>query len=180
MSENKKRSMDELKRIDVATFKSSEKLPVVVILDNIRSLNNVGSAFRTADAFRIEKIYLCGITAKPPHREIHKTAIGATDSVEWKYYETTISAIKELQQQNYNIVAVEQCQNSILLNRFTPSQTQKTALIFGNEVDGVSQQVLDSCDKVVEIPQYGTKHSLNISVSLGIVLWKVFEEIKFF
>lgn len=172
--------MKELKRIDVATYKSSEKMPVILVLDNIRSLNNIGSAFRTADAFRIEKIFLCGITAKPPHREIHKTALGATDSVEWEHYNTTKEAVEELKKQKYSVVGIEQCQESIMLNKFTPSKTQKTALIFGNEVEGISQTVVDCCDEIVEIPQYGTKHSLNISVSIGIVLWRVFEEVKFF
>jgi 23S rRNA (guanosine2251-2'-O)-methyltransferase len=180
MSKHTKKSMKELKRIDVSTYKSSEKMPVVLVLDNIRSLNNIGSAFRTADAFRVEKIFLCGITASPPHREIYKTALGATESVEWQYCETTMDAIKEIKEQKISVVAVEQCQKSVLLNEYSPLKGQKTAFVFGNEVDGVLEEVLENCDKVVEIPQYGTKHSLNISVSIGIVLWRVFEEIKFF
>lgn len=166
--------MQELQRIDVATFKQSEKLPLVVILDNVRSMNNVGSVFRTCDAFRIAHVYLCGITAQPPHKEIEKTALGATESVDWSYVASTASLVKELIMNNYQVYAVEQVKNSIPLTDFTSDFSQKTALIFGNEVMGVEQDVIDLCNGCIEIPQLGTKHSLNISVSAGIVLWHLF------
>ncbi|MBP7102735.1 MAG: RNA methyltransferase [Bacteroidales bacterium] len=171
---NEKLSMEELQRIDVATFKQSEKMPLVVILDNVRSMNNVGSVFRTCDAFRIAHIYLCGITAQPPHKEIEKTALGATESVDWSYVASTATLVKELIMNNYQVYAVEQVKNSILLTDFTPAFSQKTALVFGNEVMGVEQGVIDLCNGCIEIPQLGTKHSLNISVSTGIVLWHLF------
>lgn len=171
---NEKLSMEELQRIDVATFKQSEKMPLVVILDNVRSMNNVGSGFRTCDAFRIAHIYLCGITAQPPHKEIEKTALGATESVDWSYVASTATLVKELIMNNYQVYAVEQVKNSILLTDFTPAFSQKTALVFGNEVMGVEQGVIDLCNGCIEIPQLGTKHSLNISVSTGIVLWHLF------
>ncbi|MDD4210274.1 MAG: RNA methyltransferase [Bacteroidales bacterium] len=171
---NEKLSMQELQRIDVATFKQSEKLPLVVILDNVRSMNNVGSVFRTCDAFRIAHVYLCGITAQPPHKEIEKTALGATESVDWSYVASTASLVKELIMNNYQVYAVEQVKNSIPLTDFTSDFSQKTALIFGNEVMGVEQDVIDLCNGCIEIPQLGTKHSLNISVSAGIVLWHLF------
>ncbi len=164
----------ELNRLDVAAFKKAEKSPIVVVLDNIRSLNNIGSVFRTADAFLIEKIYLCGITAKPPHKDIHKTALGATESVNWEYAKNTIDVINSLKKQGYTIVSIEQAENATMLNEFSIAPNTKYAVVFGNEVKGVLQEVVNESDVVVEIPQYGTKHSLNISVSAGIVLWHMF------
>ena len=178
LSDMQKRSMAELNRLDVDSFKKSWKLPVVVILDNVRSMNNIGSVFRTCDAFRIEKIYLCGITACPPHKDIEKTALGATQSVDWQYFDATKSAIEKLKTDGYKIYAVEQVKNSILLHQFTVEKTEKIALVFGNEVMGVEQEVIDNCDGSIEIPQFGTKHSLNISVSAGIVLWQMFLELR--
>ncbi|GMQ30130.1 RNA methyltransferase [Algoriphagus confluentis] len=163
--------MEELDRMSVQEFKKTEKSPLVIVLDQIRSLNNVGSAFRTADAFRIEKIYLCGITGTPPHRDIQKTALGATESVDWEYCLNTIEAVKKLKEEGYQICALEQVDRSINLNEFSPEKGKKYALIFGNEVFGVEEEVLKSCDHVLEIPQLGTKHSLNIAVSLGISVW---------
>lgn len=145
------------------------------MLDNIRSLNNIGSVFRTSDAFLIEAVYLCGITAQPPHREIQKTALGATESVDWKYFNTTIEAIQELKISGYQIASIEQAENSTMLNEFNPS-TEKIAIVFGNEVKGVEQEVIDKSDVVIEIPQHGTKHSLNISVSCGVVVWDLFNK----
>ena len=163
--------MDELNRLSPEEFKEVEKTPLVLISDNVRSLNNVGSAFRTADAFRIEKIYLCGITGRPPHREINKTALGATESVDWEYAETTLEVIKTLQRDGYEVAALEQVNHSISLNHFIPNPQKKYGLVFGNEVFGVEEDVIIDCDHVIEIPQIGTKHSLNISVSIGISLW---------
>ncbi len=163
----------ELNRLTVEEFKKTEKHPVVIILDNVRSLHNVGSVFRTGDAFCIEAVYLCGITATPPHNEIHKSALGAEDSVAWKYFENTLDAVNLLKEQGYTIIGIEQVENSVLLTDFKCSKEQKYALIFGNEVKGVQQQVIDNCNQCIEIPQFGTKHSLNISVSVGIVLWEV-------
>ena len=162
---------EELNRLDVEGYKSAPKSPVVVVLDNIRSLNNIGSAFRTSDAFRVEAVYLCGITAVPPHRDIQKTALGATESVNWKYFKTTEEAVLELKGRSYCVVAVEQADESIDLQNFKINLNQKYAFIFGNEVRGVEEAVVRMADDVVEIPQLGTKHSLNISVSIGIVLW---------
>lgn len=167
----KKLSMEELNRLTVEDYKKAPKSPLVLVLDNVRSLNNVGSAFRTGDAFRIEKIYLCGITGKPPHRDIQKTALGATDSVEWEYCLNTMEAITKLKESKYKICALEQAEKSEMLHAFQPLADQKYALVFGNEVFGVEEQVLAASDAVIEIPQKGTKHSLNISVSLGIALW---------
>ena len=161
----------ELERLTVEEFKQADKFPVVIVLDNIRSQNNIGSAFRTGDAFRIESIYLCGISATPPHREIHKTALGAENTVDWKYFDTTIEAVKLLKEQGFKIVAVEQAAQSIMLQDFKSSISEKLALIFGNEVDGVDDSIMEMADYCVEIPQFGTKHSLNITVSLGIVIW---------
>ncbi|MEX2593585.1 MAG: RNA methyltransferase [Anditalea sp.] len=163
--------MDELNRLSPEEFKEMEKTPLVLILDNVRSLNNVGSAFRTADAFRIEKIYLCGITGTPPHREINKTALGATESVAWEYVEVTMDAIKRLRREGFDICAFEQVSHSTLLNQFTPQPQKKYALIFGNEVFGVEEEVIVDSDHVIEIPQLGTKHSLNVSVTMGIAIW---------
>jgi tRNA G18 (ribose-2'-O)-methylase SpoU len=161
----------ELERLTVEEFKQANKFPVVIVLDNIRSQNNIGSAFRTGDAFRIESIYLCGISATPPHREIHKTALGAENTVDWKYFDTTIEAVKLLKEQGFKIVAVEQAAQSIMLQDFKSNISEKLALIFGNEVDGVDDSIMEMADYCVEIPQFGTKHSLNITVSLGIVIW---------
>jgi len=168
----------ELERLSVKAFKEATKIPVVVVLDNIRSLNNIGSVFRTADAFLLEKIYLCGITAQPPHKDIHKTALGATESVNWEYEEHTLSCVEKLQQNGYQCFAIEQAENSIMLNQFNASQHSKIAVVFGNEVKGVQQSVVDACKGCIEIPQLGTKHSLNISVSAGIVLWEVFKSTR--
>jgi tRNA G18 (ribose-2'-O)-methylase SpoU len=171
----KKLSMDELNRLSTDDYRKARKLPFVVILDNIRSQNNTGSVFRTADAFRAEAIYLCGITATPPHREIQKTALGATESVEWKYYAQTEIAVQELKQKGYSILAVEQTDASISLDNYKPDINAKYALIFGNEVKGVQQEIAELADICIEIPQKGTKHSLNISVSAGIVMWTFFQ-----
>lgn len=167
----KKLSMNELDRISVQEFKKAEKSPIVIVLDQIRSLNNVGSAFRTADAFRIEKIFLCGITGTPPHRDIQKTALGATESVDWEYCQNSMEVVRKLKDNGYQVCALEQVDQSIPLHEFVPKQDKKYAMIFGNEVFGVEEEVLRACDQVLEIPQLGTKHSLNISVSLGIAVW---------
>lgn len=164
----------ELGRKDINDFKAAKKTPLFVILDNIRSLNNVGSVFRTSDAFLIEKIYLCGITATPPHKDIQKTALGATDSVDWEYTENALSLVQKLQKEGVKIISIEQAENSTILPNFVPKKNEKYAVIFGNEVKGVQQSVVDASDYCVEIPQFGTKHSFNISVSVGIVLWDLF------
>jgi len=168
----------ELNRISVDEFKSSEKTPIVVVLDNIRSLNNIGSVFRTSDAFVIEEINLCGITATPPHREIQKTALGATESIKWKYYEHTLDAINELKKNGYLIISIEQVRDSISLEKFNIQPAEKYAIVFGNEVKGVQQEIINVSDYCIEIPQFGTKHSFNISVSAGIVLWELYKKIK--
>ncbi|WP_445748231.1 RNA methyltransferase [Polaribacter sp.] len=168
----------ELKRLTIEGFKTVEKTPLIVVLDNIRSLNNIGSVFRTSDAFLIEKIYLCGITATPPNNEIHKTALGATDSVDWEYAESTLSVVQNLKNLKFKVLAIEQAENSTKLNDFHPDKNQKYAVIFGNEVKGVQQKVVNEADFCIEIPQFGTKHSLNISVSAGIVLWDIFVKLK--
>lgn len=168
----------ELDRISAEEYKSSTKTPLIVILDNIRSLNNIGSVFRTADAFLIEKIYLCGITAQPPHKDIHKTALGATDSVEWEYVENIAKLLQSLKEQNIVILSIEQSEDSILLHDFKVENDTTYAVIFGNEVKGVSQGVVSKSDAVIEIPQWGTKHSLNISVSTGVVIWDLFCKLK--
>jgi 23S rRNA (guanosine2251-2'-O)-methyltransferase len=170
----KKLKLDQLGRISVEEFRQSSKLPVTIVLDNIRSLHNVGSAFRTSDAFRLEKIYLTGITGTPPHREIEKTALGATASVDWEYAEKTGDLLKRLKNDQYTIVAIEQTSQSEPLNKFAVEAGKKYCLIFGNEVHGVSEDALGLADKALEIPQHGTKHSLNISVCLGIVTWEFF------
>ena len=169
----------ELGRINIAEFKSAKKIPVIVVLDNIRSLNNIGSVFRTSDAFLIEKIYLCGITAIPPHNEIRKTALGATESVEWEYRKDIMELINEMKKAKVTIVSVEQAESCIVLQKFQVELNTKYALVFGNEVKGVQQEVVSSSDCCIEIPQYGTKHSLNISVSCGIVLWDIFRKLKY-
>jgi tRNA G18 (ribose-2'-O)-methylase SpoU len=168
----------ELNRLSVEEFKNTEKNPVVLVLDNVRSLHNVGSAFRTADAFALQKIYLCGITGKPPHREINKTALGATDSVDWEYHENTVSVIERLKQEGYVVVVIERADNSQYLDQYTP-ENKKIALVFGNEISGVQEFILPLADAVVEIRQFGTKHSLNISVSIGIVAWDILSKKKF-
>jgi 23S rRNA (guanosine2251-2'-O)-methyltransferase len=167
---------EELERLSVDAFKEASKIPVVVVLDNIRSQNNIGSVFRTADAFRLEEIILCGITSTPPHREIHKTALGATESVDWKYVEETVDAIAELKQNGYTILSVEQAEGALSLEKMTLEAHEKVALVLGHEIRGVDQRVVDLSDHCIEIPQYGTKHSLNISVAAGIVIWEVFRK----
>ena len=162
---------EELVRLTINEFKSANKMPVVVMLDNVRSMNNVGSAFRTGDAFLIEKIILTGITAQPPHREIHKTALGATETVDWAYFDTTTEAVAALKKEGYELVAIEQADESVSLLDFKPKFDKKYCLIFGNEVMGVEEEIVKAADSCIEIPQHGTKHSLNISVSIGVVLW---------
>ncbi len=168
---------NELERISVADFKSAKKTPIIVVLDNVRSAMNVGSVFRTADAFIIEKIYLCGITATPPNKEIMKTALGANDSVDWEYIKYTKDIIATLKGKKHHIFGVEQTKNATFLNNFEPLN-KKVVLVFGHEVFGVSQEVIDLCDECIEIPQFGTKHSLNISVSVGVVLWEVWQKMN--
>jgi 23S rRNA (guanosine2251-2'-O)-methyltransferase len=163
----------ELGRLTTEQYRKSEKAPFIIVLDNIRSQSNVGSVFRTADAFLTRSIYLCGITARPPHREIQKTALGATESVDWKYFEETAEAIRELKSKNFKIVGIEQAEGSTDLGDFSLEPGKGYALVFGNEVNGVDQKIIDECDYVVEIPQFGTKHSFNIAVSAGIVLWEL-------
>ena len=171
----RKLSMDELNRISKEDFEKAEKLPIIIVLDNIRSLSNVGAFFRTADAFRIGALYLCGITACPPHREIHKTALGADETVKWRHFETTEAACRQLKEDGYRIYAVEQIENSIPLQDF--EFDTHTAYILGNEVEGVSEEALPYCDGAIELPQEGTKHSINVSVCAGIVMWKLFENL---
>ena len=172
----RKLEIQELSRLDVSSFKSHPKNPLVLVLDNIRSLNNVGSAFRTADAFLLNKVYLCGITGKPPHREINKTALGATESVAWEYWEEVTEAVGQLSRRGYKILLVEQTDTSTKLMDFQPDPEDNYALVFGNEVFGVDTNLLPMADYCLEIPQYGTKHSLNVSVSVGIVVWSVLEK----
>jgi len=174
----RKLKLEELGRVTVEEFRGSEKLPVTIVLDNVRSMNNVGSAFRTSDAFRLEKIWLTGITATPPHREIEKSALGATASVAWEYAEKTADALKALKQQGYQIIVVEQTTKSTLLQEFHPEKGQKYCLVFGHEVHGVSDEAIALADVALEIPQEGTKHSLNIAVCLGIVTWEFFRQLR--
>ena len=169
---------EELERLSNEAFKLEKKHQVILILDNIRSLNNVGSAFRTSDAFLIEKIYLCGITGKPPHRDINKTALGATDSVEWEHVKETSEVVSKLKKDNWKILSVEQAEGSLSLEKFKPVKTEKYCFVFGNEVFGVEQDVVSASDECLEIPQFGTKHSLNISVSIGVVLWHYISQLK--
>lgn len=169
---------NELGRKSVTDFKEAQKTPIIIILDDIRSLHNIGSVFRTADAFLIEKIYLCGITAVPPNKEIHKTALGATETVEWEYEKSVTDAIEKLKAEQITVFAVEQVEHSILLQDLEVAAAKKYALVFGNEVYGVSQQAIELCDGSIEIPQLGTKHSLNISVSAGIVIWDIFKKLN--
>lgn len=169
----------ELGRKSVKEYKKADKSPIIVVLDNVRSLNNIGSVFRTSDAFLVNAVYLCGITAKPPDKGIQKTALGATESVPWKYFESTVEAIHELKADGYDIISVEQAEEAVSLENFIVEKTGKYAVVFGHEVRGVSQEVVDLSDHCVEIPQFGTKHSFNISVSAGIVLWELFNRLDF-
>ena len=168
----------ELERKSIEDFKTSEKTPLIIVMDDIRSLHNIGSVFRTADAFLVEKIYLCGITATPPHKEIQKTALGATETVAWEHNKSVIDVIKNLQAENVTVLAIEQVEQAYLLDEFELDVTKKYALVFGNEVYGVSQEAVALCDGCIEIPQLGTKHSLNIAVSAGIVIWDLFKQLK--
>lgn len=168
----------ELNRISAEEFKKAEKLPLVVILDNVRSLHNIGSVFRTSDAFRVECIYLCGITAIPPHPEMHKTALGAEFTVDWKYVNNAVEAVDNLRREGYVVFSVEQAENSIMLEDMRLEQGKRYAVVLGNEVKGVQQEVIDHSDGCIEIPQYGTKHSLNVSVTAGIVIWDLFKQLK--
>lgn len=169
----------ELDRLNVDQFKSAEKTPIIIILDNIRSLNNIGSVFRTSDAFLIKKIYLCGITATPPHNDIRKTALGSTETVAWEYIEHTLDIVNKLKAKNVKVISVEQAEKALQLHNFIPQPQTTYALVFGNEVKGVAQDVVDVSDVVIEIPQFGTKHSLNISVSCGVVVWDVFNKLNY-
>ncbi|MBR3454142.1 MAG: RNA methyltransferase [Bacteroidaceae bacterium] len=170
MTDHTKLKVTEMGRMSVEDFRNSIKIPIAVVLDNVRSMYNVGSVFRTADAFRLEQICLCGITSTPPHPEIHKTALGAEDTVSWTHYDNTLDAVSELRRHGFMIIAIEQVKNSIMLQDFNINTNQKYALVFGNEVKGVQQEVVDLCDDCIEIPQFGTKHSLNVSVTAGIVM----------
>jgi 23S rRNA (guanosine2251-2'-O)-methyltransferase len=174
----KKLKNSELQRKSIAEFKSAEKIPLVVVLDNIRSQNNIGSIFRTSDAFLVEEIILCGISAVPPHPEIHKTALGSTESVNWRYMGSTLEAIKYLREKSYQILAIEQAVGSIALGDYQPESGVGQAVIFGHEVHGVAQEVMDACDVCLEIPQYGTKHSLNISICAGLVIWEFYKKLS--
>ena len=168
----RKLKITELNRLTVDEFKQANKLPLAVILDEVRSLHNIGSVFRTSDAFLVERIYLCGITATPPHPEMHKTALGAEDTVDWKYVKHTLEAVEELHNEGYTVLAIEQVEGSTMLDELGLEPDKKYAIVMGNEVKGVQQEVIDACDGCIEIPQYGTKHSLNVSVTTGIVLWE--------
>ncbi len=165
--------MDELNRLSPEEFKQAKKAPIVVVLDNVRSMHNVGSIFRTSDAFAIEKLFLCGITARPPHRDIEKAALGATESVDWEYAENTLALITKLKSEGYTILSIEQAEHSISLENYKVSATEKYAIIFGNEVEGVAQEVISTSNACIEIPQFGTKHSFNVSVTAAIVLWQL-------
>ncbi len=175
---NRKLKNSELDRKSIEEFKEAQKTPIIVVLDNIRSLNNIGSVFRSSDAFLVEKVYLCGITATPPHKDIQKTALGATETVAWEHVEDTNVLIEKLQADNVKVLAIEQAEDAVFLNDFKPEATTKYAIILGNEVKGVQQSVVSASDTVIEIPQYGTKHSLNISVTTGVVLWDLFAKMK--
>lgn len=176
--EHRKLKITELNRISAEEFKKADKLPLVVILDNVRSLHNIGSVFRTSDAFRVECIYLCGITATPPHPEMHKTALGAEFTVDWKYVNNAVEAVDNLRREGYIVFSVEQAENSIMLKNMQLEQGKRYAVVLGNEVKGVQQEVIDHSDGCIEIPQYGTKHSLNVSVTAGIVIWDLFKQLK--
>jgi 23S rRNA (guanosine2251-2'-O)-methyltransferase len=175
----RKLANSELERKDQEEFKQASKTPIIIVLDDVRSLHNIGSVFRTADAFLVEKIYLCGITATPPNKEIHKTALGATDTVAWEYSKDVLEVICSLKQDGVKVLAIEQVEDAMLLQDFEPDTDTKYALVFGNEVKGVAQEAVSKCDGVIEIPQLGTKHSLNISVSAGIVVWDVFRKLQY-
>lgn len=174
----KKLKLEELGRIDVETFKETEKIPLIIVLDNIRSMHNVGAVFRTSDAFLVEKIILCGITPQPPHREIHKAALGATESVDWQYYESVKEAVLDLKSLKYEVFGIEQTSDSVMINDFEIDSSKKYAVVLGNEVEGISEEILNHCDGFLEIPQLGTKHSLNVSVCGGIVIWEFFKNLK--
>ena len=174
----RKLKLEELNRITIEEFHQAEKIPLIVILDNVRSQNNIGSVFRTSDAFRVEEIILCGITSTPPNAEIHKTALGAENSVKWRYFEETLGAVKELKNNGYTIYSIEQTENSISLETLQLDKSKKYAVILGHEVHGVQQEVVNISDACIEIPQYGTKHSLNVSVTAGIVIWDLFKTLK--
>lgn len=174
----KKKNIEDLHRISVETFKSTKKKPLIVVLDNVRSLHNVGSVFRTSDAYLVEKIFLCGITAVPPSAEIHKTALGAEDTVQWEYAENTVAVVDSLKANGYEVIAIEQVEESVSLNDFVIDDNRKYAVIFGNEVKGVQQSVIDQCDACIELPQFGTKHSLNVSVTAGIVIWEFSKQMQ--
>jgi len=174
----RKLKITELNRISIEEFREAKKLSLIVVLDNVRSLYNIGSVFRTCDAFRIDSIYLCGISATPPHQEIHKTALGAEDTVNWKYFKDTIDAIEDLKSKGYYIYSIEQVEGSIMLENLQLDKDYKYAIVLGNEVKGVQQQVVDISDSCIEIPQYGTKHSLNVSTTAGIVIWDFFKQLK--
>lgn len=178
MSSTKKLKLEELGRIDIETFKQTEKIPLVVVLDNVRSMHNVGAVFRTADAFIVEKIVLCGITPQPPHREIHKAALGATESVDWIYEKNISEALQNLKNENYKIIGIEQTSTSEIMTDYAINKGEKYALVLGNEVDGLSDEALSIYDTFLEIPQLGTKHSLNVSVCGGIVMWEFFKNLK--
>ncbi|MEM9144293.1 MAG: RNA methyltransferase [Bacteroidota bacterium] len=174
----RKRKNEELARLDVAGFKNAPKTPLVLVLDNIRSLNNIGSVFRTADAFLVQKVFLCGITATPPHKDIHKTALGATESVDWEYGERTEDIVLRLRSEGFIVLALEQAEKAVMLQDFALKGSKPYALVLGNEVKGVAQEVVDLCDRALEIPQYGTKHSLNIAVSAGIAIWDLWTKLR--
>lgn len=174
---HKKLNVEELNRISVEEFRVADKIPLIVILDNVRSRNNIGSVFRTSDAFRVEEIILCGITSVPPNAEIHKTALGAEDSVKWRYFENTLSAVEELKSDGYTVYSIEQAENSISLLDIQPDKSKRYAVVLGHEVHGVQQSVVDASDHCIEIPQFGTKHSLNVSVTAGIVIWDFFKKL---
>lgn len=177
---NEKLNVEEMGRMDVAAFKASEKIPLIIVLDNVRSLYNVGSVFRTADAFRISEVWLCGITATPPNVEIHKTALGAEDAVQWKYFDQTLRAVEQLKAEGCQVISIEQCRNSVMLPDFELDPNRRYALVLGNEVKGVSQEVVDASDLVIEIPQYGTKHSMNVSVTASIMMWEMVRQWNYF
>lgn len=179
MDTHRKLKINELNRISAEEFKRVEKLPLVVVLDNVRSLHNIGSVFRTSDAFRVERIYLCGITATPPHPEMHKTALGAEFTVDWTYVNNAVEAVENLRREGYTVYSVEQAEGSIMLEDLTLDPAGKYAVVMGNEVKGVQQEVINASDGCIEIPQYGTKHSLNVSVTAGIVIWDLFKKLKF-
>lgn len=178
MEDSLKWSMEELNRLSIENFKEAKKSPVILVLDNVRSMHNVGSIFRTSDAFRVSRLYLCGITAQPPHREIHKTALGATESVDWEYQTNTVDCVLRLKEDGWKVYAIEQVKGSVFLDKMPFNSSEKVAFVFGNEAFGVEEEVLKVCDGFIEIPQFGTKHSFNITISVGIVLWHYFMHAK--